>query len=383
MKLNGVLTSILRLRKNSKPSFIGFVHNQKIGIKSKYYTIPLSNGANTLARIVSEEAGLSFIANSADPSNREQLEYLKLTFIPALATHPHTAAIFLVATGDEVISARDLAMDIQEIGIACEYVVISEISNPETVTSAALAAANELKMQALSGFDRIKSPTLAIGFDKEPSIFPELKRRLEALHFLLSVQVFGQSRSTDLSTFALSGTHALLSFTPANDYPSGTQLSPVINIASESEFHHLISTEFDLQCDATVDEIIEKVLHIFGLVPVITEATLSYEPLFASNRLGFTSQSEAEQICLVPLNPVISPLLLDIINNEEGFFLGENVPADPSRLDAKKIIFVGTGSRADVPPMLADPSVETTRINVSDCGSMHQLAEKLIAHRSS
>ena len=49
--------------KKSAQSFIGFRHPSGIGIRSKYYVMPLSRGASGFTRALAEDANLTLIEN--------------------------------------------------------------------------------------------------------------------------------------------------------------------------------------------------------------------------------------------------------------------------------------------------------------------------------
>jgi altronate dehydratase len=55
------------------------------------------------------------------------------------------------------------------------------------------------------------------------------------------------------------GAHVILSFPDPNQPPSGFPLIPTINVSSGSPLHLAISKDFDLEPQASAEEIMEKI----------------------------------------------------------------------------------------------------------------------------
>ncbi|MSZ09727.1 MAG: hypothetical protein F2623_03340, partial [Actinobacteria bacterium] len=120
MKSLGGIGKFFGRGKQATPSFIGFRHPSGIGIRSKYYVIPLSRGASGFTRAVAEDGALTLIENSIKSTDTSSLEFFAHTFLPRLASHPHAAGIFLIAVGDEALSVSEVAAGIQALGTPCE-----------------------------------------------------------------------------------------------------------------------------------------------------------------------------------------------------------------------------------------------------------------------
>ena len=365
--------------KQKTQSFIGFRHAHGIGIRSKYYVMPLSRGASGFTRALAEDASMTLIENKAESSDPTAIAAVAEKFLPQLAQHRHTAGILLIAVGDEPTPAQEIAAKIQALGTPCEYIVITDFPDMEMATNLSLGTAQELKTMALSGIDRIEQSDLTIAYQEEPACLAELIALLEKNEFALRVHQMSPTDKGEMAALALEGSHAILSFEAADQYPSGTLVTPVINVASNSDFHRAISTEFDLSHDSSIEEIVQKVQEVFGMVPTISEALGAHEPLFESNVPSLNDVADGDEICLIPANPVLISFLIDLVSNQTGFFLKDWESFDGQEVAAKKILVVGTGGGSDQISTSGEHDARVKRMSVAEYGSFHGLAAAIMA----
>ena len=367
------------LGKQKTQSFIGFRHASGIGIRSKYYVMPLSRGASGFTRALAEDASMTLIENKAESSDPTAIAAVAEKFLPQLAQHRHTAGILLIAVGDEPTPVQEIAAKIQALGTPCEYIVITDFPDMEMATNLSLGTAQELKSMALSGIDRIEQSDLTIVYQEEPACLATLVTLLEKNKFALRVHQMSPTDNGEMAALALEGSHAILSFEAADQYPAGTLVTPVINVASNSDFHRAISTEFDLSHDSSVEEIVQKVQEVFGMVPTISEALGTHEPLFESNVPSLNDVADADEICLIPANPVLISFLIDLVSNQTGFFLKDWESFDGQEVAAKKILVIGTGGGSDQISTSVEHDARVKRMNVAEYGSLHGLAAAIMA----
>jgi hypothetical protein len=379
MKPLNLLKRLLGRGNDTLPSFIGFRHAHGIGIRSKYYVMPLSRGASGFTRALAEDAHMTLIENNAESSDPTSIAEAAQIFLPKLAQHRHTAGILLIAVGDEPTPVQEIAAQIQALGTPCEYLVITDFPDMEMATGLALGTAQELKTMALSGIDRIEVSDLTIAYQEEPACLAELVALLEKNKFVLRVHQMSPTDKGEISALAMEGSHAILSFEAADQYPSGTLVTPVINVASDSDFHRSISTEFDLTHESSVAEIVQKVQEVFGMVPTISEALGTHEPLFESNVPALNDVADANEICLIPANPILISFLIDLVSNQTGFFLKDWESFDGQEVAAKKILVIGTGGAADESFASLDSKAKVKMLTVSEFGSFHGLASAILA----
>jgi hypothetical protein len=365
--------------KPKNQSFIGFRHASGIGIRSKYYVMPLSRGASGFTRALAEDAGLKLIENKAESSDPTSIAVIAETFLPQLAQHRHTAGILLIAVGDEPTPVQEIAAQIQALGTPCEYLVITDFPDMEMATNLALGTAQELKTMALSGIDLIEQNDLTITFQEEPVCLAELVALLEKNKFALRVHQMSPTVKGEMSALAMEGSHAILSFEAADQYPSGTLITPVINVASDSDFHRAISTEFDLGHNSSVEEIVQKVQEVFGMVPTISEALGTNEPLFEANVPTLNDLADPSEICLIPANPILISFLIELVSHQAGFFLKDWESFDGQDIAARKILVIGTGGGSDHISASVGQDARVKRMNVSEFGSFHGLAAAIVA----
>ena len=365
--------------KKTAQSFIGFRHPSGIGIRSKYYAMPLSRGASGFTRALAEDAHMTLIENKAESSDPTSIAAVTQTFLPKLAQHRHTAGILLIAVGDEPTPAQEIAAQIQALGTPCEYLVITDFPDMEMATNLALGTAQELKTMALSGIDRIEESDLTIVYQEEPACLAELVALLEKNEFVLRVHQMSPTDKDEMSALALEGSHAILSFEARDQYPSGTLVTPVINVASDSDFHRAIASEFDLSHESSVAEIVMKVQEVFGMVPTISEALGTNEPLFDSNVPSLNDLADPNEICLIPANPILISFLIDLVSNQTGFFLKDWDNFDGQDVAAKKILVIGTGGGSDHISASVGQDARVKRMNVSEFGSFPGFAAAILA----
>ena len=379
MKPLNLLKRLLGRGNDTLPSFIGFRHAHGIGIRSKYYVMPLSRGASGFTRALAEDAHMTLIENNAESSDPTSIAEAAQIFLPKLAQHRHTAGILLIAVGDEPTPVQEIAAQIQALGTPCEYLVITDFPDMEMATNLALGTAQELKTMALSGIDRIEESDLTIVYQEEPACLAELVALLEKNKFVLRLQQMSPTDKGEMSSLALEGSHAILSFEARDQYPSGTLVTPVINVASDSDFHRSISTEFDLSHESSVAEIVQKVQEVFGMVPTISEALGTNEPLFEANVPALNDVADANEICLIPANPILISFLIDLVSNQTGFFLKDWENFEGHEVAAKKILVIGTGGAADESFASLDSNAKVKMLTVSEFGSFHGLAAAIVA----
>ena len=379
MKPLNLLKRLLGRGNDTLPSFIGFRHAHGIGIRSKYYVMPLSRGASGFTRALAEDAHMTLIENNAESSDPTSIAEAAQIFLPKLAQHRHTAGILLIAVGDEPTPVQEIAAQIQALGTPCEYLVITDFPDMEMATGLALGTAQELKTMALSGIDRIEVSDLTIAYQEEPACLAELVALLEKNKFVLRVHQMSPTDKGEMSALALEGSHAILSFEAQDQYPSGTLVTPVINVASDSDFHRSISTEFDLSHESSVAEIVQKVQEVFGMVPTISEALGTNEPLFEANVPALNDVADANEICLIPANPILISFLIDLVSNQTGFFLKDWENFEGHEVAAKKILVIGTGGAADESFASLDSNAKVKMLTVSEFGSFHGLASAILA----
>jgi hypothetical protein len=188
-----------------------------------------------------------------------------------------------------------------------------------------------------------------------------------------------QTVNGEMTSLAMEGSHAILSFEAEDQYPSGTLVTPVINVGTDSDFHRSISTEFDLSHESSAAEIVQKVQEVFGMVPTISEALGTHEPLFESNVPLLNDVADPNEICLIPTNPVLISFLIDLVSNQTGFFLKDWESFEGQDVAAKKILVIGTGGAGDKLFSSLESDSRAKKLRVSEFGSFHGLAAAIVA----
>jgi len=202
---------------------------------------------------------------------------------------------------------------------------------------------------------------------------------LEKNNFVVRVHQMSALRKGEMPTLAMEGSHTILSFEAADQYPSGTLVTPVINVASDSDFHRAISNEFDLGFAATPAEIVQKVQDVFGMIPTISEALGTHEPLFESNLPSLNDVADGDEICLIPANPILISFLIELVSHQSGFFLKDWESFEGQDVAARKILVIGTGGGSDQISASVKHNARFKRMSVAEFGSFAGLAAAIVA----
>jgi hypothetical protein len=274
---------------------------------------------------------------------------------------------------------QEIAAQIQALGTPCEYIVITDFPDMEMATDLALGTARELKTTTLSGIDHVEVCDLTVTYHEEPTFLAELVALLEKNKFVVRTHQMNPTNKSEMSSLAMEGSHAILSFEAESQYPSGTLVTPVINVASDSDFHRAIATEFDLSHDSSVAEILQKVQEVFGMVPTISEALSTHEPLFEHNLPSLNDLADPNEICIIPAHPILIPFLIDLVSHQAGFFLKDWENFEGQEVAARKVLVVGTGGAGDESFESLVSSAKAKKLRVSEFGSFHGLAAAIVA----
>jgi hypothetical protein len=383
--MNRFLTYLLSLFKwgiksSERKKFIGFKHYGRLGIRSHIYVFSMSAKVSLIAGEVAKETGSLLIENSNVSVEEQEFRSTYLPFISTLAHHPHTAAIFILSYNQEESMLRELVAVCQQSGTPCEYLDVREYPSFDLATSLAISTANELRTSALSGFDHIDKPQLAVDVGSTPEDFQSLIQLLQR-NFEVTISYRGNSRQEDFSKLFTQGFHAILSFPEEIEYPTGTITTPVINVSTSSSLHKQIQPEFDLGTSATNEEILDRVEQAFGMLKSIAELRGIWEPLFTGNIPVEKGSDGPNQICLIPLSLELSHFLSHFVEHNPSFFLRSLPNSGLLKINASKILLISIAETIQVPQGLTGQDSRVGRINLAECGSLLVLAEKILQHK--
>jgi hypothetical protein len=115
------------------------------------------------------------------------------------------------------------------------------------------------------------------------------------------------------------------------------------------------------------------------MVPTISEALGTNEPLFEANVPTLNDLADPNEICLIPANPILISFLIDLVSNQTGFFLKDWDNFDGQDVAAKKILVIGTGGGSDHISASVGQDAKVKRMNVAEFGSFPGLAAAILA----
>lgn len=336
------LKDLFRRGSDSTPEYVGYSNNIRAGIRANNFVISLSTCADEVALNISRTDTLfTFIQNSSEIADA----------LPSIVSHPNTASAFLLSYGCELKSSREFAVELRELNPNIEFLELENGSLTELAMTMGPAVMQELKFQASPGLEEIAAPLIAV-------VAPQLDEKImEFLEVLKKAkidvhEIFASSNQrTSLVEAAKSGALAIVNFTHVNDYPSGTYISPVINISSNSDFHQRTAADFDLGVEATPHVILLRVQETIGRSPTASEVARTFEPFGA-----LTESSEKLRV----LNPVLINFARELSQNS-------SVP--------KEKIAIATGSEVLEITQCISEGYEI--FTIADHGSLFGLAEAL------
>jgi len=336
------MRDLFRRGKDSTPEYVGYSNNIRTGIRANNFVISLSTCADELAvKIARTDTLFTVIEYSNEIADA----------LPSIVSHPNTASAFLLSYGCEVKSSREFAVELRGLNPNIEFLELENGNLSEFAMTMGPAVMQELKFQASPGLENIELPLIALiapqSDEKITSVLQVLREaKIEVREIFAST-----NQRTALVEAAKSGALAIVNFTDGSDYPSGTYISPVINVASNSDFHAKIAADFDLGFSATPQEILQRVQDTIGRSPTASEIARSFQPF---GELPLTSEK------LRVLNPLLSNFARDLDQNY-------------SIAGAK--IAIATGSEINEIAQCASEGFEI--FTVADHGSLFALAEAL------
>ncbi len=346
---------------------IGYKHQHGVGIRSVNLLISLSTCANHAVEEIAKNVDITVISSAIAATDSDSLAAFSESTLTSLISHPNTSCARIVAAGCEEIRIPNLMAHLREVNPAVEYLVVSEGRSEASAISLASNGATDLITQSLPGLGEIPKPKIVIGFSKEPPNLASLVEALKVVGIESELHEYFNEEMDVILDWALSGAHAILSFTPPSLYPVGTLLSPVINIASDSEFHSKFLEDFDLISSASISDIVNEILGVFNRIRTFSEYTKSVPPLAIESK---TVPSISKPIALIALNAVFHNLALDLQRNFDSVqYLPGQVDVAQVAGKAQMVIVLSTGNSTEVLTLKSFP-VNVLVVALSEAGSL-------------
>ncbi|MBC7463476.1 MAG: hypothetical protein H7227_04345 [Actinobacteria bacterium] len=356
----------------STDPLIGYSHLHATGIRTFNLLISFSEGANETVVGISKLVDLTVIkSNIAGDDLRALTEFREVT-LPALISHPHTASAFVIATGDEAIRASDVIGELLAKNSTTEYLMISNGVNQEAAIKIAVSGATDLSTQSLPGLGEIASPSVIVGYENEPVALTDLVAQFQARGISPILRQFSANFDQDLRTWMLEGTHAIVAFTPRDEYPVGTVMTPVINVSSNSDFHAHFQGDFDLASTDPTERIVEELLGLISRVRTFSEYTKTVLPIFPSSRVV---ADPTKPIGLLVCNEALTSLAEDIRDHFDEVQLLPMTQEGRSLIRSKELVLAITTGAASEIEFISMASTNFQVMNLSERGSLAALAE--------
>lgn len=350
---------------------IGYKHQHGVGIRSANLLISLSTCANHAVAEIAKNVDIAVISSAIEARDSDSLRVFSESTLISLISHPNISSALIVAAGCEDLPIHDLVARMREVNPAVEYLVVRESRDEASAITLASNGATDLITQSLPGLGEIFNPKIVIGFSEEPPNLAALVESLKLAGIDSEVHQYINEEVGAIQDWALSGAHAIISFTPPTIYPVGALLSPVISIASDSNFHSKFLNDFDLAASATVPEIVNEVLGVFNRERTFSEYTKSVLP-FAIELNAVASISKP--IALIALNSVFHNLAKDLQQNFDYVeYLPGKVDIAQITKEAEIVVALSTGNLKEIPDMVDLPD-NVQVLKLSEVGSLGDLA---------
>ena len=356
----------------STEPLIGYSHLHATGVRTFNLLISFSEGANHAVEEIYKGITLTVIKSNISQGDLESLTTFRNEVLSSLLSHPHTASAYVIGTGEEPIPLYTIIGELLAINSATEYLSINNGSDEAMAVKIAIAGATDLSTQSLPGLREIDTPKVILGYEVEPKILPDLVTQADIFGITLDVRKFSADPYADLRNWMLEGTHVVISFIPSHLYPVGTLLTPVINVASDSEFHNSFIGDFDITSTDSPERIIEEVLGVFSRVRTFSEYTRTTLPVMT---LPLQQPDQSKNVQLVIANEALNTLATDIAHHFENVdYLG--FVSDWKLLPESRglLIALTTGSPAELEQLESAPT-DAQVMNLSEVGSLGALAE--------
>jgi hypothetical protein len=351
---------------------IGYRHSHANGIRTYNLLISFSEEANSVVAEIAKRVDMTVVKSNIRGDDLESLTNFRNTELPSLISHPHTASAFIIATGAESIPLNSIINELLALNSSFEYLMVSNGLDEEQAIRIAATGATDLNNQSLPGMGVISSPSIHIAYELEPKLLAELISRLRNFGIEPIVHQYSADHHSDLRSWMLEGAHAIISFTPAESYPVGTLLSPVINVSSGSDFHRNFIADFDLDESQSAERIVEEVLGLISRVRVFSEYTKTTLPVLPP---ASAAPDISLPIGLVVLNEALTSLAQDIAAHFEQVDLLPLTNDWRSFSNTKELLVVLTTGANDELASLQGKSENMQVINLSQEGSLAALAQ--------
>ena len=241
-------------------SMKGFDHgNRGVGIRNHQLILPSvvcsTRVSSRIAREVgavtfAHQHGCGFIGNDVG----------RITdYFASLANHPNVSSTLIVGLGCETIQGNELADKLLTKNKSTNYLVTQDSGGVAGTVSSGISAA----MQLIRDFPSAATvlPRLHLGIDLSNDNFKvdEIVAALTEVGVDITVAASHKNSGLNFSDLMEAGAHVILSFPDPNQPPSGFPLIPTINVSSGSPLHLAISKDFDLEPQASAEEIMAKI----------------------------------------------------------------------------------------------------------------------------
>ena len=114
-------------------------------------------------------------------------------------------------------------------------------------------------------------------------------------------------------------------------------------------------------------------------MPTNSETTGLNEPLFAANVPSLNDEDGADEICLIPANPILIPFLIDLVSHQSGLFLKDRESFGEGPVQAKEVLVIGI-TAGECQAALVGNGDEVI-VTLEEHHSLQQSAEVILSRR--
>ena len=233
----------------------GFDHGTRgMGIRDLQLILPSVVCSTHVAKKIADQAkAITFAHNTGCGIIGNDVGGIS-DFFADMANHPNINSVVIVGLGCETIQGNELADKLLTKNPSTRYLVIQESGGMGSTLKSGVDAANKLRSDYPT--KSIEIDKLLVGLDNpNGSGSVQIISALKSIPGIKVMEETGANSSENFTNLMRQGVALIISL-PAEDQPTnGYPLIPVINIASNSALHQAILMDFDLNFDATANEI--------------------------------------------------------------------------------------------------------------------------------
>lgn len=185
-------------------------------------------------------------------------------FFCELASHPNVGTVLIVGLGCETIQGNELAEKVLGHNPQTKYLVIQESGGVAGTFTSGIKQAEDLATANPPNKKDLLNLRVGIESKADDPRAEALAKHLKSAGVDFEVENTSKNSGIAFAKLMGKGVHVIVSFTDANQPPSGFPLIPTLNVSFGSALHLALTKDFDLESSASEEEIFALVIETAG-----------------------------------------------------------------------------------------------------------------------